>query len=175
MKQKMHGTHLLLIDYKLYANVAFIIFKFKTFKLENILDNSCGPINIEYPEFLIKTPALSSSYMQGDVARFECFQSHWIKGDYEYKCSQVVDYNNPYNYRFEWNKGSQPWCRAREIDTFINWLIGILLFIGIITIIILIFLSFWCIKMQRQQERESNRHRGRSPSSRYPQVFIRLL
>jgi hypothetical protein len=23
---------------------------------------------------MIKTPALSSSYMQGDVARFECFQ-----------------------------------------------------------------------------------------------------
>lgn len=53
--------------------------------------NSCGPINIEYPvgifnqnmqmfkyitqqEYLIKTPALASGYMQGDTARFECFQ-----------------------------------------------------------------------------------------------------
>jgi len=69
------------------------------------LDNSCGPINIEYPEYLMKTPALSSSYLQGDTARFECFQTHWIKGDHEYKCSLVVDYNYPTNYRFEWNKG----------------------------------------------------------------------
>lgn len=48
--------------------------------------NSCGPINIEYPEYMVKTPALSSGYLQGDIARFECFQSHWIKGDSEYKC-----------------------------------------------------------------------------------------
>lgn len=49
-------------------------------------DNSCGPINIEYPEYLTKTSSLSSAYLQGDVARFECFQSHWIKGVHEYKC-----------------------------------------------------------------------------------------
>lgn len=107
--------------------------------------------------------------MQGDIARFECFQSHWIKGDNEYKCSLIADYNNPNNYRFEWNKGNQPWCRAREIDNFINWLIGILFFIGIITIIILIFLSFWCIKMQKKQERVTNFKRGKSFSS-HPQV-----
>lgn len=110
--------------------------------------------------------------MQGDVARFECFQSHWIKGDHEYKCSLVVDYNNPNSYRFEWNKGNQPWCRAREIDNFINWLIGILIFLGIITIILLIFLSFWCIKMRRQQDRESNRLRERPTPSRYPRVIL---
>lgn len=41
---------------------------------------------IEYPEYLMKTPVLSSGYLEGDVARFDCFQTHWIKGDYEYKC-----------------------------------------------------------------------------------------
>jgi hypothetical protein len=75
-----------------------------------VLDNSCGPINIEYPEFLTKVPAFASGYLQGDVVRFDCFQTHWIKGDYEYKCGLVVDYNNPSQWRFEWNKGSQPVC-----------------------------------------------------------------
>jgi len=90
----------------------------------------------------MKTPALASGYMQGDVCRFECFQTHWIKGDSEYKCAQVVDYNvsgqsgmigvlhhtiqYPNSWRFEWNKGSQPWCRSREMDNMLTWLIGIL-------------------------------------------------
>ena len=119
--------------------------------------NSCGPINIEYPEYMMKASSLSSSYLQGDTARFECFQSHWIKGDYEFKCAMVVDYNNPNNYRFEWNKGSQPWCRSREMHNFLNWLSGILITIGILTTIILIFLCCWCTKIRRQQEREKNR------------------
>jgi hypothetical protein len=96
--------------------------------------NSCGPIMIEYPEYLIKTPALASSYLQGDTARFECFQTHWIHGDYEYKCSIVVDYNQPNLYRFEWNKGWQPWCRSREMDNFLKWLTAILSIIAIITV-----------------------------------------
>lgn len=49
-------------------------------------DNSCGPINIEYPEYLTKTPAFASGYLQGDVVRFDCFQTHWIHGDNEFKC-----------------------------------------------------------------------------------------
>jgi hypothetical protein len=119
--------------------------------------NSCGPINIEYPEFLIKTPALSSSYLQGDTARFECFQTHWIKGDYEYKCGIVVDYNHPNNYRFEWNKGWQPWCRTREMDNFLKWLTDILVTLAVIVVFILIFLCCWCTKVRRRQEREANR------------------
>lgn len=119
-------------------------------------DNSCGPINIEYPEFMLKASALASSYLQGDTARFECFQSHWIKGNYEFKCAMVVDYNNPNNYRFEWNKGDQPWCRSREMHNFLNWLTGILITIGILTAIILIFLCCWCTKIRRQQELDKN-------------------
>uniref|UniRef100_A0A8L8Q4M5 Sushi domain-containing protein n=2 Tax=Heligmosomoides polygyrus TaxID=6339 RepID=A0A8L8Q4M5_HELPZ len=96
--------------------------------------NSCGPINIEYPEYLTKTSSMFSAYMQGDVARFECVQSHWIKGVHEYKCGIVVDYNRPNEYRFEWNKGEQPWCRSREKENFLIWLSAILGTIAIIMV-----------------------------------------
>uniref|UniRef100_A0A914KKZ1 Protein mesh n=2 Tax=Meloidogyne TaxID=189290 RepID=A0A914KKZ1_MELIC len=108
--------------------------------------NSCGPINIEYPEYMIKTPALAPSYMQGDT--------HWIKGDSEYKCSLVVDYNYPNSYRFEWNKGGQPWCRSREMDNMLTWLLGILGTVGIILVVVLLFLSCWVVKVKRRQDQE---------------------
>lgn len=46
----------------------------------------------------------------------------------------VVDYNNPANYRFEWNKGWQPWCRSREMENFFKWLAAIFGTIGIIIV-----------------------------------------
>uniref|UniRef100_A0A915PJA1 Protein mesh n=1 Tax=Setaria digitata TaxID=48799 RepID=A0A915PJA1_9BILA len=116
--------------------------------------NSCGPIMIEYPEYLMKTPVLSSGYLEGDVARFDCFQTHWIKGDYEYKCGMIVDYNDPHSYRFEWNKGSQPWCRSREKDNLFKWLTAIFSTIGIIMVIVLIFLCCWTLKQKRRQHAE---------------------
>ncbi|KAK6111541.1 AMOP domain family protein [Brugia pahangi] len=116
--------------------------------------NSCGPIMIEYPEYLMKTPVLSSGYLEGDVARFDCFQTHWIKGDYEYKCGIVVDYNDPHSYRFEWNKGSQPWCRSREKDNLFKWLTGIFSTIGIIMAIVFIFLCCWTLKQKRRHQAE---------------------
>lgn len=136
---------------------------------DRISDNSCGPINIEYPEYMAKQPSLAPSYLQGDTARFECFQTHWIKGDHEYKCSLVVDYNYPGNYRFEWNKGSQPWCRSREMDNFLMWLFAIMLTVSLLTILILIFLCCWCIKMRRRQEQDVNRQGARG-ASRFPRV-----
>lgn len=105
---------------------------------------------------MAKTPSLTPSYLEGDTARFECFQTHWIKGDNEFKCALVADFNNLNSYRFEWNKGDQPWCRSREMHNFLNWLIGILVTLGIITALILIFLSCWCVKIKRQQERQRN-------------------
>ncbi|VDM77346.1 unnamed protein product [Strongylus vulgaris] len=96
--------------------------------------NSCGAINIEYPEYMMKTPALASGYLQGDVARFDCYQSHWIKGDHEYKCGIVVDYNNPNSYRFEWNKGSQPWCRSRVKENYFKWITVIFSTVAIILV-----------------------------------------
>ncbi|KHN87866.1 Uncharacterized protein F54D1.6 [Toxocara canis] len=127
--------------------------------------NSCGPINIEYPEYLMKTPSLSSGYLQGDVARFDCFQTHWIKGDNEYKCGIVVDYNNPHEYRFEWNKGSQPWCRSRERDNFFKWLTAVFSTIAIIMAIVLIFLCCWCVKQKRRKNAEE---RGSSVYAKTP-------
>lgn len=41
----------------------------------------------------------------------------------------MVDYlnpNDPTRYRYEWNKGDQPWCRSREMDNFIKYLVAIL-------------------------------------------------
>ncbi|KHN89175.1 Uncharacterized protein F54D1.6 [Toxocara canis] len=94
--------------------------------------NSCAAIMIEYPAYMLKTPSLASGYLQGDVASFSCYQTHWIKGDYEYKCSLVVDYYDPTLYSFQWNKGWQPWCRSREKDNMYQWLTGIFSTIGII-------------------------------------------
>uniref|UniRef100_A0A0M3HHG3 SCP domain-containing protein n=1 Tax=Ascaris lumbricoides TaxID=6252 RepID=A0A0M3HHG3_ASCLU len=48
--------------------------------------NSCGAIMIEYPAYMLKTPSMAAAYLQGDIASFSCYQTHWIKGDYEYKC-----------------------------------------------------------------------------------------
>ncbi|KAI6202661.1 hypothetical protein M3Y99_01865500 [Aphelenchoides fujianensis] len=133
--------------------------------------NSCGPIMIEYPEYLVKTPALAASYLQGDTARFECFQTHWIRGDHEYKCSIVVDYNQPNSYRFEWNKGYQPWCRSREMDNFLKWLTAILSILAIIVILVLIFFVCWSLKNRRLQERENNRSSA-DGSRRFPRSEI---
>ncbi|PAV63592.1 hypothetical protein WR25_20854 isoform B [Diploscapter pachys] len=127
--------------------------------------NSCGVINIEYPEYLMKTSSMSSAYLQGDVARFECFQSHWIKGVHEYKCGIVVDYNRPQNYRFEWNKGEQPWCRSREKENFFIWLAAISGAIGIIILIVSIFVVCWFLKQKRRQaQRPESRHPGEKDS-----------
>ncbi|KAK6750201.1 hypothetical protein RB195_002288 [Necator americanus] len=114
--------------------------------------NSCGAINIEYPEYMMKTPALSSGYLQGDVARFGCYQTHWIKGDNEYKCGIVVDYNNPNSYRFEWNKGSQPWCRSRIKENYFKWITVIFSIVAIIMAIMAVFLLCWCVKQKKIQE-----------------------
>uniref|UniRef100_A0A7E4ZV42 Protein mesh n=1 Tax=Panagrellus redivivus TaxID=6233 RepID=A0A7E4ZV42_PANRE len=133
--------------------------------------NSCGAINIEYPEYLTKTPAFSSGYLQGDVVRFGCFQTHWIHGDYEYKCSIQVDYNDPNRYRFEWNKGNQPWCRAKEIENYLTWLTAIASSLAIIMSVVLIFLSCWCIKQRRLREMGmSKMPRPRSASPQFAQA-----
>ncbi|CAB00863.2 uncharacterized protein CELE_F54D1.6 [Caenorhabditis elegans] len=124
--------------------------------------NSCGVINIEYPEYLMKTSSMSSAYLQGDVARFECFQSHWIYGVHEYKCGIVVDRNqrniiDPRDYRFEWNKGEQPWCRSREKQNFLTWLAIIGGIFGVLVFVILIFLCCWIVKQKKKGEAAERR------------------
>ncbi|TMS39505.1 hypothetical protein L596_006015 [Steinernema carpocapsae] len=119
--------------------------------------NSCGPINIEYPEYMMKVPAMSSAYLSGDSARFECAQSHWIKGDYKYKCGLVADYNRQYDYRYEWGKGEQPWCRSREKENFLKWLAAILGMLGIILVILMIFMLCWCVKENHKKKHHDKR------------------
>ncbi|VDL82870.1 unnamed protein product [Nippostrongylus brasiliensis] len=99
---------------------------------QNIKCGDSVPCEYDYTTLNAKTSSMHSAYMQGDVARFECVQSHWIKGVHEYKCGIVVDYNRPNEYRFEWNKGEQPWCRSREKENFLIWLSAILGTIAII-------------------------------------------
>uniref|UniRef100_A0A915BIP2 NIDO domain-containing protein n=2 Tax=Parascaris univalens TaxID=6257 RepID=A0A915BIP2_PARUN len=116
--------------------------------------NSCGAIMIEYPAYMLKTPSLASGYLQDDIASFSCYQTHWIKGDYEYKCGLVADYQDPTRYTFQWNKGWQPWCRSREKDNMFQWLTAIFTTVGIIMMIAVVFLAFWCIKQKRRSESE---------------------
>ncbi|CAD5218399.1 unnamed protein product [Bursaphelenchus okinawaensis] len=113
--------------------------------------NSCGPINIEYPEYLMKSPAFASGYLQGDVVKFECFQSHWTKGTEEFRCDLIADYNNPNQYRFEWNKGDQPWCRSREMENYLKWLTAFLSTVAIIIVIVMIFMYCWTISKRRRE------------------------
>ncbi|VDK24233.1 unnamed protein product [Anisakis simplex] len=125
----------------------------------------------------MKTPSLASGYLQGDVARFDCFQTHWIKGENEYKCGVVVDYYDPNQYRFEWNKGSQPWCRSRERDNLFKWLTIVSATVGIIMAFVLIFLSCWCVKQKKRRDADE---RGSSIYAKTPLrgptvKFIRYL
>uniref|UniRef100_A0A914WD39 Sushi domain-containing protein n=1 Tax=Plectus sambesii TaxID=2011161 RepID=A0A914WD39_9BILA len=119
--------------------------------------NSCGAINIEYPEYLFKTSTLSSGYLEGDVARFECFQSHWMNGDNEYTCVKVIDPQDQNRYGFEWNKGWQPWCRERERDVVLQWLTAIISILTAIMFITLIFACCWCAKQRSVQQRRDQR------------------
>ncbi|TMS39500.1 hypothetical protein L596_006013 [Steinernema carpocapsae] len=123
--------------------------------------NSCGPINIEYPEYLHKISPFASAYLQGDVATFGCFQTHWIKGDYEYKCGIKMSYNDPNNYGFEWEpKGYQPWCRSRELDNFFKWITAIFSTLAFILAILVVFLFCWCAKQSRRKAAEERSGRG---------------
>uniref|UniRef100_A0AC35U4L8 Protein mesh n=1 Tax=Rhabditophanes sp. KR3021 TaxID=114890 RepID=A0AC35U4L8_9BILA len=132
--------------------------------------NSCGPINIEYPEYMTKTPALASSYLEGDTARFDCFQTHWVYGQNEYTCQLVADYWEPTRYRYEWNKGSQPFCRSKELDNFLKWLSGILIFLAIIIALIVIFLVCWTVSKKKLHE---NRALNSNGSKSVPRTFTR--
>ncbi|KHN82324.1 Uncharacterized protein R09E10.5 [Toxocara canis] len=111
--------------------------------------NSCAAIMIEYPAYMLKTPAMAPAYLQGDVASFSCYQTHWIKGDYEYKCSTVR--NEDGTYGVEWNKGWQPWCRSRAKDNLYQWITGIFATIGILMMIAVIFAGCWALKQRRRR------------------------
>ncbi|MFH4979276.1 hypothetical protein AB6A40_005985 [Gnathostoma spinigerum] len=118
--------------------------------------NSCGAIMIEYPSYMLKTPSMTSGYLEGDTASFSCYQTHWIKGDYDYKCSKTYSSDSA-DYLFGWNKGWQPWCRSRELDNLLKWLTAIFSTIGIIMFLIIVFAAFWSIKQRRRKVDDMNR------------------
>lgn len=71
-------------------------------KWASLSDNSCGAINIEYPEYLVIDPPTGKLYLEGDTVHFDCYQEHWVKGQSFFKCL-----------RGGWTKGYQPWCRCK--------------------------------------------------------------
>uniref|UniRef100_A0AC35U4I4 Protein mesh n=1 Tax=Rhabditophanes sp. KR3021 TaxID=114890 RepID=A0AC35U4I4_9BILA len=137
--------------------------------------NSCGAINIEYPEYLTKTPSFASAYLQGDTARFGCDQTHWIHGEYEYKCSRIVDYNDPTRYRYEWNKGNQPWCRSRQKENYLKWLAIIFGFLGAVLFIFVIFMICFVLKKRHQKnfEEENKVDKENSEGSEYEPKIVK--
>ncbi|KRZ78527.1 Uncharacterized protein T10_9291 [Trichinella papuae] len=69
------------------------------------LHNSCGAVNVEYPDYLIINPATGKLYLEGDQVQFECYPTHWLKGTGEYTCKDG-----------RWNQGWQPWCRCERVE-----------------------------------------------------------
>ncbi|GMR43424.1 hypothetical protein PMAYCL1PPCAC_13619, partial [Pristionchus mayeri] len=130
--------------------------------------NSCGAMNIEYPEYLIKGPnSAAPAYLEGDKLSFSCYQTHVIKGDSEYACQKIplttreardlgVSESN-YEYRMQWTQGGQPWCRARVVENTLTWVIWVVAILGVIIFLLLIFLVFWTIKQkQRADDQKRN-------------------
>ncbi|KHJ83531.1 hypothetical protein OESDEN_16770 [Oesophagostomum dentatum] len=75
--------------------------------------NSCGAMNIEYPEYLIKGPSSEEpAYLEGDKLSFSCFQTHVLKGDTEFQCRKIRNEDGT-TWRMQWTQGEQPWCRHR--------------------------------------------------------------
>ncbi|CAD6187933.1 unnamed protein product [Caenorhabditis auriculariae] len=126
--------------------------------------NSCGAMNIEFPEYLIKGPSSGEpAYLEGDKLSFSCFQTHIIKGDAEFTCSKRYNEHDR-TYRMQWTMGGQPWCRHRAKDNVLTWLFWTSVVIALLTVVISIFAVFWYIKqshknnMKKKQEVAKNSH-----------------
>ncbi|WKX99243.1 hypothetical protein Q1695_014265 [Nippostrongylus brasiliensis] len=115
--------------------------------------NSCGAMNIEYPEYLIKGPSSGEpAYLEGDKLSFSCFQTHIIMGDTEFKCQKIQNEHDN-SYRMQWTQGGQPWCRHRVKDTILTWLLYVSITLGILLLLILIFAVCWFIKQSDRRKR----------------------
>ncbi|KAK5980890.1 Sushi domain-containing protein [Trichostrongylus colubriformis] len=117
--------------------------------------NSCGAMNIEYPEYLIKGPSSGEpAYLEGDKLSFSCFQTHIIKGDIEFQCQKIRnEYDN--SWRMQWTQGGQPWCRHRAKDNILVWLQWMSIALAIVLVLIGIFAIFWIIKQSDRKKRSS--------------------
>ena len=87
---------------------------------ETISDNSCGPMNIEFPDYLLVQPGVGPKYLEGDAMRFTCYQNHWVHGDVEYTCTKTL-LNNGREWIMQWNQGWQPWCRCKQLTELENF------------------------------------------------------
>uniref|UniRef100_A0A1I7X6Q1 AMOP domain-containing protein n=1 Tax=Heterorhabditis bacteriophora TaxID=37862 RepID=A0A1I7X6Q1_HETBA len=120
--------------------------------------NSCGAINIEYPEYLIKGPSSGErAYLEGDKLYFSCYPTHIIKGDAEFTCKKVRN-NHDQTWKMQWTQGGQPWCRHRAKDNILIWLQWVSVAFGIILLPIIIFSVCWSIK-QTNRSKRNNRDR----------------
>ncbi|CAI4231472.1 unnamed protein product [Auanema sp. JU1783] len=118
--------------------------------------NSCGAMNIEYPEYLIKGPSSGEpAYLEGNTLSFSCFQTHIVKGNSDFTCRRIKNERDN-TYRFQWTQGSQPWCRARATDNVLTWLQWIAVALGIMLIPVIIFSTCWAIK--QSQKNKANRN-----------------
>nr|CDJ96799.1 Nidogen and AMOP domain containing protein [Haemonchus contortus] len=117
--------------------------------------NSCGAMNIEYPEYLIKGPSSGEpAYLEGDKLSFSCFQTHIIKGDTEFQCQKIRNEDDN-TWRMQWTQGGQPWCRHRAKDNILVWLQWMSITLGIILALVGIFAVCWIIKQSDRKKRTS--------------------
>ncbi|KRY46915.1 Uncharacterized protein F54D1.6, partial [Trichinella britovi] len=115
--------------------------------------NSCGAINVEYPDYLIINPATGKLYLEGDQVQFECYPTHWLKGTGEYTCKDG-----------RWNQGWQPWCRSKQLETTLKILTIIFGILLIIAVIGAIFFCCWLVKVG-DRKRVRNVYRSGEPLS----------
>ncbi|KRY75448.1 Uncharacterized protein T4A_40, partial [Trichinella pseudospiralis] len=115
--------------------------------------NSCGAINVEYPDYLIINPATGKLYLEGDQVQFECYPTHWLKGTGEYTCKDG-----------RWNQGWQPWCRSKQLETTLKILTIIFGILLIIAVIGAIFFCCWLVKVG-DRKRARNVYRSGEPLS----------
>ncbi|KAK6742146.1 hypothetical protein RB195_009799 [Necator americanus] len=115
--------------------------------------NSCGAMNIEYPEYLIKGPSSGEpAYLEGDKLSFSCFQTHVIMGDTEFQCRKIRNEDDS-TWRMQWTQGEQPWCRHRAKDNILTWLLWISIVMGIILLLVAVFTVCWVFKQSDRKKR----------------------
>ncbi|CAJ0581175.1 unnamed protein product, partial [Mesorhabditis spiculigera] len=117
--------------------------------------NSCGAMNIEYPEYLIKGPSSAGrAYIEGDTLQFSCYQTHIVYGDNEFTCQKLPIAHDSrhgdgqHSYMMKWTSGSQPWCRHRAKDNVLTWIQWCAVVFGILIVLVIIFASCWACKQK---------------------------
>ncbi|KAK0393536.1 hypothetical protein QR680_000262 [Steinernema hermaphroditum] len=126
--------------------------------------NSCGAINFEYPEYMIKGPSSAApAYLEGDIVSLSCFQTHILLGDSDYKCSRVP-IGSGADYRMQWTHGSQPFCRDRVQDNVYTWLQWTAIVLAVLALLIILFAVCYSVGHAKRQNSKPPSERA-NPSS----------